>query len=646
MHKKNFTHKDFIANMRAIAIDGINNAHQGHIGMALGASEIFYTMVGEVLKFSPQHPRWINRDRFVLSAGHGSMGLYSLYHLMGLLTLDDIKQHKLYNSKTPSHPEIEKLEYVDASTGPLGQGLAMAVGMALSNKHLSERFNQKNHKILNHNIFVLCGDGDLQEGVGLEAIAFAGTNKLDSLIIVHDYNNMQIDTSAAEVNNINLEKFFQAAHFKTIILNNNRPESIRRAIEQAKESLRPTYIQVPTTIAYGTKVANTPKGHNGILDPKATVEYKESLGLTHTKPFEYDPDAYEFGAQLIKAKNTLYSKWEKRFAKYKEEFPQLAAELQTIINKEKNFDFKGFKFKKTNTATRDYVDEIMVYLDTHHKNFLGGSADLRAATKVGFNSERNIKYGIREFAMFAINNGINLHSGMPAFGATFLVFADYGKAALRLGSIMELPNIAVFSHDSYQVGGDGPTHQPVEQVGTLRSIPNYLVFRPADENEMLNSFKYALALKSTPSAIITTRQPIKSFNLQKDEFKAAYFIHSCQKAQLNLLASGSEVELIYNVSQKLMEQGIHANVISVPSLQLLLNNEDLIKELGLNKLPNFAAEATNDPLWFKLAQFNKFDAHLAKEFGHSAPGDFVYELNGFTVENVLAKVKSFLLKSK
>ncbi|MGZ9762321.1 transketolase-like TK C-terminal-containing protein [Mycoplasma sp. 394] len=646
MHKKNFTHKDFIANMRAVAIDGINHAKQGHIGMALGASEIFYAIVGESLKFSPEHPHWFNRDRFVLSAGHGSMGLYSLYHLMGLLNLEDIKQHKMYDSKTPSHPEIEKLDYIDASTGPLGQGVGMAVGMALSNKHLSNRFNREGHRIINHNVIALCGDGDFQEGVALEACAFAGTNKLDSLILVHDYNNMQIDTASEEVNNINFEKYFKALNFNVQILKNNNPATILTALEHAKKSTRPSYIQVPTTIAFGTKVANSPKGHNGILDEKATVEYKQNLGLSYTNPFEYDPNAYQFGSKLLKTKHGFYSRWEKKLEAYQTEFPELAAELKQLINKEKHFDFKDFQFKQTSQASRNYVDEIMIYLDKNHKNFLGGSADLRGATKVGFNSDRNVKYGIREFAMFAINNGIALHSGMPTFGATFLVFADYGKAALRLSSIMQLPNIAVFSHDSYQVGGDGPTHQPVEQLATLRSIPNYLVFRPCDENEMLNSFKYALNSKSTPSAIIATRQPMKSFNLQKETFKPAYFISQNKSAVVNLLASGSEVELVYKAAEELKRSDIVANVISVPSLQLLLDDSELISKLGLDKLPNFAVEASNDPLWYKLALYQKFDGHFAKDFGHSAPGDFVYHLNGFTSENILTKVKSFLEKCK
>ncbi|MGZ9414306.1 transketolase-like TK C-terminal-containing protein [Mycoplasma sp. 5370] len=646
MRKKHldYTANEFIATMRAVAIDGINNAKQGHIGMALGASEIFYALVGQVMRFSPTDPKWIDRDRLVLSAGHGSMGLYSIYHLLGLLSIDDIKAHKEYNSKTPSHPEIDKLEFVDASTGPLGQGVAMATGMALSAKHLIKRFNKDRLNIFNHNIFVVCGDGDLQEGVALEAIQFAGTNKLSKLVIIHDYNNMQIDSASSEVNNINFELFFKSQNFNVIILRDNDPVEIQKALERIKDTVKPTYIQVPTTIAYGTDVANSPKGHNGILSPEATVSYKKRLGLKETKPFEYNEQAYEFGRQMIISKSTAYTRWVNNFEKLKTRYPKLGRELEALIKREKSFDFKDFKFKQTNVATRNYVAEIMQYLDGNYEDFMGGSADLRSATKVGFDSNRNIKYGIREFAMTAINNGINLHSGYTTFGSTFLVFADYAKPALRLGALMEIPSISVFSHDSYQVGGDGPTHQPVEQIGMLRSIPNYLVFRPADENEMLNSFKYALNSKKTPCAIITCRQEVKSFNLQKNEFKAAYFIDKQESANITLLASGSEVSLAEQVANELKKINIKASVISVPSLQLLLDDEKLISQLELAKQPLFAIEASNDHLWYKLSKYSKFDAHLAKDFGHSAPGQFVYELNGFNKEFLVEKIKLFLEK--
>ncbi|WP_310794919.1 transketolase [Mesomycoplasma molare] len=581
--------KNFISTMRAIAIDGINKAKQGHIGMALGASEIFYSLVAKKMHFSSLNPKWIDRDRFVLSAGHGSMGLYSLYHLLGLLSIEDIKNHKEFNSKTPSHPEIDKLDYVDASTGPLGQGVAMAVGMAWSAHHLAEKFNQFDFKILNHSVFALCGDGDLQEGVALEAIQFAGTNKLNKLILIHDFNNVQIDSKASEVNNIDFANFFKSNNFNVIILKSNDPEEIEKAITRAKRNMRPTYIQVPTTIAFATPMANLSKGHNGILNETETIEFKKKLSLSTLIPFEYDSKAYELGNKMMHTKNASYKKWEAKFLIYKEKFPILAAELEKIINHQnEKFTFSDLKFKQSNVATRNYVGEIVDYLDKNYYTIIGGSADLRAATKVGFNDNKNIKYGIREFAMIAINNGIYLHSGLKTLASTFLVFSDYAKSALRLGALMEIPGVSIFTHDSYQVGGDGPTHQPVEQLTMLRSIPNYLVFRPADENEMLNSFKYALNLQKTPSAIIACRQEIKSFNKQGNEFKAGYFIKEEKEFDLTLLASGSEVELAYNVANELMKENIKANVVSVPSLQLLLEDEVLIKELKLDKKPLFA----------------------------------------------------------
>lgn len=634
--------KKFISTMRAIALDSINNAKQGHIGMSLGAAEIFYSLIGKTVNFSTLNPKWINRDRFVLSAGHGSMGLYSIYHLLGILNHEDIKNHKVFESKTPSHPEIDKLAYIDASTGPLGQGIAMATGMAWSLRYLKNKFNREKFEIFNHQIYVLCGDGDLQEGVALEAIQLAGTQKLDNLVIVHDFNNMQIDSSSSEVNDVDFKQFFKAQKFNVMILKSNEPEEIIKALEKTKKLSGPTYIQVPTTIAFGTKVANTPKGHNGVLNPEDTITYKKSLGLNETEPFNYASEAYEYGKSLLVSKNNAYKKWLKLFEKYKAEFPELTNKLERLINNEVQYNFDNFEFKQSNVATRNYVGEIMSYLDSKYDTFVGGSADLQAATKVGFKDQKNIKYGIREFSMSAINNGIYLHSNLKTVGSTFLVFSDYAKAALRLGALMEIPALSVFSHDSYQVGGDGPTHQPVEQLTSLRSIPNYLVFRPCDESEVLNSFKYALNNQKTPSAIITCRQEVKSFNIQPNEFKAAYFIKEYQDAKITLLASGSEVHLAYNVSKILQEQNINANVISVPCLQLLLEDSKLIKELKLDQQPLFAIEASNDPLWFKLSKYSKFHAQLSKEFGHSAPGDFVYKLNGFDEKLIVEKVKDLI----
>ncbi len=634
--------KLFLATMRAVALDSINNAGGGHIGMALGASEIFYSLIGQNLNFSPLNPKWINRDRFVLSAGHGSMGLYSLYHLMGLISLEDIKNHKQLHSKTPSHPEVDKLEYIDASTGPLGQGVAMAVGMALAETRLSEKFNQPDLKIIDHFTYVLCGDGDFQEGVALEALAFAGTNKLSKLIIVHDFNNIQIDTSASFVNNLDFASFFKSIGFDAIILKDNKLENINFALEKARKSDRPVYIQVPTIIAFGTEFANSTKGHHGSVSAKKTYEFKANLGLEKLDPFDYDQKTYEIGANLLEPKNQKYLEWEKNFTVYKQKYPLLGQRFENFIKNKELFSLEGLTFAKANLAIRDYVEQIIQKIDNTDLLILGGSADLGVATKTKFSGQKLIDYGIREFAMAAINNGISLYANFYTICSTFLVFSDYAKAALRLAGLMNLCPIYIFSHDSYQVGGDGPTHQPVEQLAMLRSIPNFLVIRPCDQFETLFAFNYGLNSKTKPVAIISTRQPLESVNKNLEKIDSAYYIYKTESAKINILASGSEVQLAKKLIDKLAQSQIFANLISVPILQNLVENPLLIKKLELEKLPIFAIEASNDPLWFKLATVQKFSGHFASGFGESAPGDIVYELKGFNVDYLFEKVLKFL----
>lgn len=634
--------KLFLATMRAVALDGINNSGAGHIGMALGATEIFYSLIGENLNFSPLNPKWINRDRFVLSAGHGSMGLYALYHLMGLISLDEIKQHKQLNSRTPSHPEIDKLEFIDASTGPLGQGIAMGVGMALAEKRLAEKFNRENFKIIDHFSYVLCGDGDLQEGISFEALAFAGTNQLSKLILVHDFNNIQIDTTATTVNNVDFESFFRSLKFETIILKDNKVETINSALEVARKNDKPTYIQVPTIIAFKTEFADSTKGHHGSLNPKKSYEFKANLGLEHKNPFEYEPKVYQLTSELLNSKNQKYLNWENTFDLYKKKYPPLGQKLENFFKNKEVFDFKNISFSKNNQAIRDYVREIIEKIDKSDLLLLGGSADLGVATKTQFSGEKLLNYGIREFAMAGINNGILLYGNFRVISSTFLAFSDYTKPALRLSALMNLSPIYIFSHDSYQVGGDGSTHQPVEQLAMLRSIPNFLVIRPCDEFETVFAFNFAFSSKNQPIAIITTRQSLKSFNKNLEKIEAAYYLEKSEKARINLIASGSEVELAMKLAKKLSELDIFANVISAPILQNLLENKELFEKLELKKLPIFALEASNDPLWFKLAKYQKFDGHFANGFGHSAPGDIVYGLKGFNVDFLLKKVLKFL----
>lgn len=636
--------KQVIATMRGIAIDGINNAKGGHMGMAIGAAPISYSIVAKNLNFSSKNPKWINRDKFILSAGHGSMCYYSIMHLLGLLTIEDIKSHKKINSKTPSHPEIDKFKYVDASTGPLGQGIAMGVGMAISQKYLAKRYNKKDFNIIDHYVYVLHGDGCMQEGVALEAIALAGTMQLDKLILIHDFNETQIDSKSYEVNNVDFINYFKANHFSTFDVMSDSFEEINNAIQEAKKSNKPSYIRVHTTIAKNTPYENIPKGHNGYLNENQTIEFKKKCDLNNLIPFNYENDVYDYCLQLMKEKNLNYDNWVNLFSQYKKLFSNEYNELKQLIDNDIHFEFSKEIIKKTNVATCDYCAEILSYLESS-PYIIGGSADLKGSTKIGFNIDlkdegKNIKYGIREFAMSAINNGIYLASNLRTIDSTFLAFSDYAKGALRLGAIMKIPSIHVYSHDSYQVGGDGPTHQPYDQLTMLRSIDNFRVIRPCDESEVLYAFNYALNQNDKQIAIITARQNLHSYNMCDN--KAAYVIKKCNNFDISLLASGSEVSLAYELANDLINKNIKAQVISVPILQDLVNDENLIKSLNLDKKPMFVIEAANDYIWYKLSKYNKIESHFASSFGESTSGEEIYKLKGFNTNYLLEKVISFL----
>ncbi|MDJ1646977.1 transketolase-like TK C-terminal-containing protein [Mycoplasma phocimorsus] len=639
--------KKAIASMRGIALDSINKAKGGHIGMAIGAAPITYTLFKDILNISKEEPKWINRDRFILSAGHGSMSMYSIMHFLGLLSKEDMQSHKTLHSKTPSHPEIDALEYVEATTGPLGQGIAMAVGMAIAEKYLASRYNKLGFKVINHNVFALHGDGCLQEGVALEAIQLAGTLKLNKLVLIHDFNNVQIDSRASEVNNIDFIKFFKSQNFNTIVVKEPTHENILNAINKAKKSQLPTYIQIHTIIAQNTPNADTPKGHNGTLDETNTLEFKKKIGLENTIPFEYDQDVYDFVQQSWVNKKKNFNKWTKQWKNYSVKYPELAKELLSIFKGEFTYDFSDIELKETNVPTRNYIVPVMKKLESS-ANILAGSADLAAATNVKFNASlqeggKYIKYGIREHAMVAINNGIYLSSKLRTIDSTFLAFADYAKGALRLGSLMEIPSIHVFTHDSYQVGGDGPTHQPFDQIPMLRAMSNMKVIRPADGKEMLGAFQKALNQNKEQYSIIACRQAVKSFDLSCiKNLKPAYVISTSFKFDISLLASGSEVELAFQVADLLKKDGITAQVISVPILQDLVNNDKLIAELNLALAPAFAIEATSDSMWFRLSKYTKFDAFLANGYGYSADGPIVYKEKGFCPENISQIVKEFL----
>lgn len=629
--------------MRAVALDAINLAQGGHVGMAFSAAPITYTLITKILNFDYQNPKFINRDRLILSAGHGSMSLYSCYFFMGLLSKEDLKAHKTWKSNTPSHPEIKSNNFIDASTGPLGQGVAMGVGMALSLMRNQKLFSDKN---LNHKIFVICGDGDLQEGVALEAIQLAGSLKLKNLILIHDFNNVQIDSYASEVNNVNLIDYFKSQKFATFeVLDGENSSAIEAAILAAKKSDQPAYIKVHTTIAIHTENENNPRGHNGFFDPEKTQIIKTKLGFPTSLPFEYDQEIFDHFQKFLKQKKRS-GKSEISANFFQKKFFLLVENLD-LLKIKKNVNLKN------NLATRDFFPLILNDLEIKKlMPYLGaGSADLAIATKIKWVVDKdqdlfNFKFGIREFAMASIINGFYLHSKIKIIGSTFLVFLDYLKAAIRLGNIMKIPSLYVFSHDSYFVGGDGPTHQPVEQITTLRTLPNHICIRPWNFEETLLAFYLGLTSKNESVSIISCRQPLSTLPLDdsylvKKNMPFAWAVNKVSNFDLSILASGSEVELALKIADKLVDFKIQ--VISVPILQKFVNDKNLILRL-LQSKPAFAIEASNDPTWFKIAKFVKFDGFFASIFGESAPGEIVYEKMGFSENNLIFKIKEFMAK--
>ncbi|WP_406615472.1 transketolase-like TK C-terminal-containing protein [Mycoplasmopsis hyopharyngis] len=642
--------KKAIATMRGLAIDSINMAKGGHLGMAIGAAPITYSLYTKILNLNLEQPKWINRDRFVLSAGHGSMSIYSIMNLLGILSIDDLKKHKTFGSKTPSHPEIEN-SFIEASTGPLGQGIAMSVGMAISQKYLANQFNKPNYPIFDHYVYALHGDGCIQEGVSAEALQLAGTLKLDKLIIIHDFNNAQIDTKSEVVNNIDTLKYFEAFNFATFEVKEPTVENIVEAINKAKASKKPSYIKVHTKIAEFTPMENSPKGHNGTLNPEQTITFKKKMNLEELTPFVYDKNVYSFVQESWKQKNEVYKTWKTMFDKYQKDFPQEFKKLQALSENKFQYDFEQVKtnIKNDNLAIRDYFEPYIKHIENNYWNVVGGSADLASATKINFSKAitengQGIHYGIREFAMSAINNGIYLDNNLRTVDSTFLAFADYAKAAIRLGAMMHIPAIHFYTHDSYLIGGDGPTHQPFDQIPMLRATANVRVYRPCNLDEVHYSFTKAFSDLANQSIIVGTRQAVETdkkivFNNEKGY--GQYLQH--QDFDVTILASGSEVDLALKIESYLLKHNnIKSQIISVPCLQEFINNDKLIRELKINKKPIFVIEATSDSTWFKLAKYNKLYTHLALTFGYSADGLEVYKRKGFGVKNLALKIVDFL----
>ncbi len=649
----------YVNSMRSLGIQAIMKAGQGHTGMAMSACPITYTLFTKFINISKKNPKWLNRDRFVLSAGHGSMSLYSVLHFSGFISLKEIKNHKQKGSKTPGHPEYSSKNYIDCSTGPLGQGIGMGVGMAIAQSYLENKF-KKIKSLVSHYTYVLVGDGDLQEGVCYETMSLAGKLNLNKLIVLHDSNDCQLDAKVNDAFNENLELRMKSINWDYIKTSND-PIDIENAIKLAKKNKKPTFIEVKTIIGEGTSEQGSNKAH-GLKVDKNEISLFEKYYDIKVRNFKFDKSIYNHFISRVQNRGTKkYNKWIKDLEIAKSKYPKLVKELlNNFKNKFINIDkIINLDIINKNQATRDYVGQYFQQLYKSKINdTLFGSADLASATKTTFNIKNNfnsnkkypeILYGIREFGMSSIQNGILLHGGLRSISSTFLSFADYMKSAIRIGAMMELPSSYIFTHDSYQVGGDGPTHQPYDQLPMLRSIQNVYVYRPCNEIETKYVFSNLFSSKNETSIGVFTRQPLNS-NHPTDYnkcFMHGYELYKQSNPDIILCGSGSEIDLLFSVKKELENNNIKSRIVSIPCLQKFFNNDNkYISNLLKSKYGVFSIETSSDYLWYKIKDYidNKHVHFGAYSFGESMDGKKLYEEKGFNKENIINIIKNQILK--
>lgn len=626
--------------VRMLAVDAINKAKSGHPGICLGASPMLVTLYANHMKVCRDQYDWIDRDRFVLSGGHGVPMLYGLLHLMNFgVSLDDIKNLRQLHSKTPGHPEMGVTPAIDASTGPLGQGIAMAVGFAMAERFLAARFNKPDITLFDHHTYVMCGDGDLQEGIAQEALSLAGHHRLNKLIVLYDSNDVQLDgpTSASFTEN-NRKKYEALGFAYYLVADGNDFVAIDKAIKQAKKGSKPAFIEVKTVIGYGSPVAGSCASHGAPLGDEKTALLRKELGWEHA-PFEIPQEAYDFFAKSIRRGKRTFAAWKRSFFEYKYAYPEDAAKLNDAMKGLYKLELPVYE-QGFEDATRNTIGQVLKTFSDNNATFIGGSADLTKSTMAkgadgDFSADnplgRNICFGVREHAMGAIVNGLNLHGGIRAFCGAFFVFSDYMKAAIRLAALMGVPSLFIFTHDSIAVGEDGPTHEPIEQIAGLRAMPNLNVFRPADATEVTECFKLAIQNKHTPSVIILTRQKLVNENhSESDVTKGGYLLSAdVAKPQLTLLASGSEVNLAMGVAEKLRADGKLVNVVSMPNAALFDTQSKAYKASVLpNRSKTVAVEMSSDPVWYKYAEH----VYGINRFGASAPANVLMSEYGFTVD--------------
>ncbi len=644
-----------IATIRSLGIDMINKANSGHPGMVLGSAPALYTLFTKELRINPKESDWFNRDRFVLASGHASSLLYSLLHLSGFdLNIDDLKQFRQWQSRTPGHPEIGVTDGVDASSGPLGQGIPMAVGMTMAERFLSERYNKEGFDVVDHFTYTLCGDGDMQEGVTYEAASIAGHLCLGKLVVLYDSNHVTLDGPLDYSFSEDVKKRYEAMNWQVInVADGNDTVAILKAIKKAKkEQYKPTLIIVDTVIGYGSKNQGTSKVHGAPLGQEDGKATKQSYGFDH-EDFYVPEEVYgDFEKNVKNRGKRCFNKWKKMMREYKNTYPELYRELADNVKGKYTFDtetiLKDYPLG-VSEATRNTSEKIINEIAKQNPTFLSGTADLASSTKTTikdggrFSCEdhtgRNLYFGIREFAMVTIMNGMTLHKGIKVASGGFLVFSDYFKGALRMACLMDLPIILPLSHDSIAVGEDGPTHQPIEQLAMMRSMPHIQVLRPADASEMCAAWKKAVETNDRPTALILTRQDVTNLtNATYDDVSHGAYIVSKENSQIDgiIIASGSEVELALNAKKELTNKGYDIRVVSMPSMELFNEQSDEYKEtiLPTTARIRLGVEMATDFGWYK---YIGLDGKMisVNDFGASAPANIVIEKYGFTVENVV-----------
>lgn len=661
-----FNEKDQLAidTIRALSIDAIEEANSGHPGLPMGAAPMAYTLWTRHLNFNPQSKDYFNRDRFILSAGHGSALLYSLLHVSGILELEELKQFRQWGSKTPGHPEFRHTDGVEVTTGPLGQGFAMSVGMALAEAHLGGKFNKGDINVVDHYTYVLASDGDLMEGISHEAASFAGHNQLDKLIVLYDSNDISLDGELNKSFSEDVKQRFESYGWNHILVKDgNNLEEIDNAITKAKQQNGPTLIEVKTIIGYGAPNVSGTNGVHGA--PLGTDERKltfEAYGLDPEKRFNVPEEVYEiFQTTMLKRANEHEDEWKEKLETYTEKYPELAEEFKLTISGKlpKNYKDELPKFSSDhNAATRADSGEIIQAISKSVPSFFGGSADLAGSNKsnvkeaTDYNPNtpegKNVWFGVREFAMGAAVNGMAAHGGLHPYGATFFVFSDYLKPALRLSAIMGLNATFIFTHDSIAVGEDGPTHEPIEQLAGLRAIPNMNVIRPADGNETRVAWEVALESKQTPTSLVLTRQNLPYLDVDEETVeegvrKGAYIVFETEtKPEYLLLATGSEVSLAIEAAKDLDKQGKGVRVVSMPNWFAFEQQSDEYKKSVIPKeLTKRVAIEMASPLGWHKYVGTEGKVIGIDGFGASAPGDLVVEKYGFTKENILNQIRTF-----